>query len=237
MQEVQEDFRDKDDFKYFERILQEKIDEARKNNRELGTLGSAVSRLKALQESQEQRLDEDSKMQQEINHLRQKTSTTERENEQIDRQLNAVEASLKQQEVIFSEYNEKIGVKKNEYSVFMEKLDIQQDLYRKRLKQLDRELETLHEVQEELAFLFNASSKKMTSNSQFLDYIKSLEGKDTLKYLKQRLNLETTKQPRRKAPEKAPQEEEVAEQHAESEALNLKTFKDILKSVLSKDGK
>jgi hypothetical protein len=177
-----------------------------------------------LQESQEERLDEDSKMQQEINQLRQKTSVT-------------VEASLKQQEVIFSEYNEKISMKKNEYSVFMEKLDIQQDLYRKRLKNLDRELETLHEVQEELAFLFNASSKKMTSNSQFLDYIKSLEGKDTLKHLKQRLNLETTKQPRKKPQEKQPQEEEAGEQHAESEALNIKTFKDILKSVLNKDGK
>ena len=39
MQEVQEDFRDKDDFKQFERILQEKIDEGKKNNRVLGTLG------------------------------------------------------------------------------------------------------------------------------------------------------------------------------------------------------
>ncbi len=176
-------------------------------------------------------------MLQEINQLRLKTSVTERENEQIDRQLNAVEASLKQQEIIFSEYNEKINTKKNEYSVFMEKLDLQQELYRKRLKQLDRELETLHEVQEELAFLFNASSKKMTSNSQFLDYIKSLEGKETLKYLKQRLNLETTKQPRRKQQEKQQPEEEAGEQPAETEALNIKTFKDILKSVLNKDSK
>ncbi len=37
MQEVQEDFRDKDDFKQFERILQEKIEEANRNNRDLGT--------------------------------------------------------------------------------------------------------------------------------------------------------------------------------------------------------
>ena len=174
---------------------------------------------------------------QEINQLRQKTGVTERENEQIDRQLTAVEASLKQQEVIFSEYNEKIKAKKSEYSVFMEKLDQQQDLYRRRQKQLDRELETLHEVQEELAFLFNASSRKMTSNSQFLDYIKSLEGKDTLKHLKQRLNLETTKQPRKKPQEKQPLDEEPAEQQAENEALNIKTFKDILKSVLNKEGK
>jgi hypothetical protein len=177
-------------------------------------------------------------MQQEINLLRQKTAVTERENDQIDRQLNAVEASLKQQEIIFSEYNEKISIKKSEYSVFMEKLDMQQELYRKRLKQLDRELATLHEVQEELAYLFNASSRKMTSNSQFLEYIKSLEGKDTLKHLKQRLNLETTKQPRKKPQEKQPQqEEEQPEHHAETEALNIKTFKDILKSVLNKDGK
>ena len=72
----------------------------------------------------------------------------------------------------------------------MQKTQVQQDMANRQLKQNQRDLQQLYDVQEELAFLYKGSSNSIKNNSQFLEYIRTFEGKDNLKKLKELLKID-----------------------------------------------
>ena len=192
-----------------------------------------ADKLVSLENIQGEKVKEGEGMQGEINSLKKMADEIEEENRALSQSLKLLEQNVANQEAIYNDYNDKTKIKKSEYSQFMEKLEVQENLHQKKIGQLSKELETLHEVQEELSFLFNVSSKKMTSNSQFLDFVKGFEGTNTVKYLRERLNLDSSKN--RPKPQVVKKEQNVLESNQEGETLNLKAFKDIIRGVLKKE--
>lgn len=176
-------------------------------------------------------------MRDEIASYKSKKSIFDEENTRLETSLRSIFQALQIQEKIREEYRRNLDSKQQDYLRAIERIEQQQDLSEKRLKLLNRDLSQLQEAQSELYFLYQATGRKMSNNSQFLEFIKSFQNTGNLREIRRLLNMDDVKRPTTTKAEKEKKQEtlqtELNESNAEAaEALNLKTFKDVLRSVI-----
>ena len=178
----------------------------------------------------------DGTVQTEINAIKDRTQRTDIENNIINRNIKNIESSISHQEKIYADYSEKILMRKMEYTKFMEKLDHQQSQLELRIKSAQSEIQSLRNIQEDLAFLFNSTVHKMTTNAQFLNYVRNEYGGKHLDALKDKLNIDPNGGATNAGGGKSssmPDPKSSSQQSAESHKLNIGLFKQICKGVLT----
>lgn len=194
-----------------------------------------ATKLEGLESAQKSKTNEDSELRDEIASYKSRKAVYDEENIKLEASLRSIFQAVQVQEKIRDEYRRNLDLKKQDYLRAIEKIEQQQDLSEKRLNLLNRDLSQLQEAQSELYFLYQATGRKMSNNSQFLEYIKTFQNTGNLREIRRLLNMEDVKKPVTK-----PEREKKTEQPAEAqdpqaeggEALTLKSFKDMLRAVV-----
>jgi len=232
MEEVEEDYNDRQEFKQFEFVLKEKLDNDARMNRELALRLEELENTYHLLDKEEVTSGNDAVT------LKAKTGNLEEENAKVILNIKNIEAAIALQEKIFAEYNERITTKKNEFDRFRTKIETHQSKFIKRLEEIDKELAILRSLQEEIAFMYNARAHKFQKNTEFLNYVSKNFGKASVEDMKKQLHL--SKMTKAEEEEfKAKEEKEKNEAQGtinDLEPVNLKAFKDIMRTVLKEGG-
>lgn len=154
-------------------------------------------------------------------------------------QLKNLETNIANQKKIYDEFCSKIEYKKTESAQFIEKLKQQQKVLDSKYVRIGKNLKGLVDIQEELAFFYEAHATKTGTNTRFLEYVKNFETKASLSALKQKLNIDSTveikhREEKNKAANDDP-ENQGEGGGSKTEPFSFKQFKDILKGVLKEN--
>jgi len=231
MEEIREDYKETDDFKQFESILLEKLEQDTETNKQL------TERLNELLKTFEQFAIDETSSVKESNEFKQLKENVEAENLYIATRIKNIEAAIALQEKIFAEYNERITTKKNEFDIFYDKIRNRQETLQALYSRREKEVKETLKLQEEIAFTYQLAMGRFNTNSQMLAWIGSNKDKKFLADLKRSMRDQPLLTKQASGMELVDKKSKpIREAGRELDFVDYDTYKDIIRIVLKEAG-
>ena len=231
MEETREDYKQTDDFKQFESILLEKLEQDTETNKQL------TERLNELLKTFEQFAIDETSSVKESNEFKQLKENVEAENLNIATRIKNIETAIALQEKIFAEYNERITTKKNEFDIFYDKIRNRQETLQALYSRREKEVKETLKLQEEIAFTYQLAMGRFNTNSQMLAWIGSNKDKKFLADLKRSMRDQPLLTKQASGMELLDKKSKpIREAGRELDFVDYDTYKDIIRIVLKEAG-
>ena len=231
MEEAREDFRQVDEFKELESILLKKLEEDTATNNQL------TERLKSVLDRFEELNSADTESTSEIVSLKDWTSATDTQTQQIAIRIKNI-AAIALQEKIFIEYSELIANKKIEFEAYYEKLKNKEATKKATLSKLKSSLQQENHIQKELDQAHSLASQQFKTNREMLDWIpkSSQNSANHLALLRRQINLRGQESGENVNPNTADPRLDKLGKISDLDDVDLSIYKHIFKQVCIEAG-